>query len=242
MPIYKMDDKIFDPQKYPWGYLDKKWSPLDEGDNLIAYFSADSENVIINESNQVQEWHDQGPLLLTATPASANLPIYSSEFNCIISNLDRAVFYFNSVSASLIVVCCRFESTRNYSSLLSPGSPWPGGTSTLLYNHTTTDPVRYGDGYVNGGFVAPLSMGRYLNNDSIYSFIPTAPAVVNGNGDHNASFPTRSFLGRHYDIILFGENTESMTDLRLKTEGYIAHKRGMTDLLGLSHPYKSTAP
>jgi hypothetical protein len=118
MGIYRFSDKIIDARKYPWGYSNR-WSPLSEGSNLIAYFGADQDSVIFNESdNKISKWHDKGPLNLTATPVSANIPLYNQDGKYVDAWGDRAVLSWGTVAASLVVVCCRFTTTRDYSSLL----------------------------------------------------------------------------------------------------------------------------
>ena len=86
-------------------------------------------------------------------------------------------------------------------------------------------------GYTNG-----TTKNTVANSASVYNGANTASVWAVGANTVN----TEAALMDLYELIVI-DGTVS-TDTRQKTEGYLAHKWGLTDSLPADNPYKSTAP
>jgi len=116
--------------------------------------------------------------------------------------------------------------------------------SQLFHATFTSAETRNGDNFKNGTDIGDGTSTARPSTPAIFSFVATGQFDVDRRFQTigaDAAVPTsRGITGLIAEVILL-ENAASAAD-RQKTEGYLAHKWGLTADLPSDHPYKSSAP
>ena len=243
------------------------WTPA-ELDGVQLWLDASDASTITLNGSTVSQWDDKSGNNRHATQATAsNQPTYTtaglngknvltfsnagSTYLSIPSDVDdyfpyqSAFIVYSDTSTALYVTPLggRFHSSATRAAY--HGHQY----NTQIFSGSFTAPETLnGDNFKNGTDIGDgLSTPRPGSTPAIFSYIADAeedPFDVDRRlgiiGADFASTAIRGITGLIAEIVIL-ENAASVAD-RKKTEGYLAHRWGLSADLPSDHPYKSSAP
>jgi len=244
--------------------IDNVFFQLSQASQPLTFWidAKDGQSLTIDQNNRVRDWGDKsGKGNNLAQMFLANRPLYKKEANPGIEfdggskffTIPNAFRMVNQTFSIFVVEKRKSSKTENY----FLGGTVGGGNANLVlgyrFNQTPTFAF-WGndiDGYVPS----------YQNTSEptrIWCFEKSPSGrVMYINGTRNASDNNRAYLGgwegaalgRYggtfyvgtiYEVMIFSQNLS--LDRRLKIEGYLAHKWGLTTQLPTQHPYQTSPP
>ena len=174
---------------------------------------------------------------------SSTTPITSgnSNFGVFVAYKPKTATYYGAILANYLAG--NFELMLGSQSVAAYIAPWG------LYNNASLDLdsdnytqnantfiscVRTSGSFV--GYTNGTTKNTVANTQSVYTGANTASIWTLGANTNNGEAAPMDL----YELIIINDTVS--TDTRQKTEGYLAHKWGLTSSLPNDHPYKSTAP
>ena len=245
----------FRPQQEPAG----PWTPARISTAL--WLDADASDTITLNGTTISEWSDKKGNLITvsqSTPsAQPTLALNSLNGKPTLSfdGSDGLLSVAGALQLSSFVIFVAYKITnRNavicgVSHATPHSSPWFRWVIYPLNNNVIE--YRIDGSVVQGGIqnsnfnILSLSTGNteaFLNGNNVLSGInrtityPTAQPFLIGQNSSNGG----RMVGNIAEIVIVSGSIS--TENRLKMEGYLAHKWGLTANLPVDHPYKITPP
>jgi hypothetical protein len=234
-----------------------QWTPADISTAL--WLDAADATTVMTVSGAVSQWNDKSGNGRNATQSTAGQrPAYNETINSknvitfdgIDDTLNTASFTFSTTN---LASCCVFRTTDiaeegiwggQNSSSNRLGLFFTGGSA--LRSHSNDDGSADVSGYsanntVLVSFSRNSTLAKQFRNGSQVSSVTYAvqsaaamPISVGSFANNNVG----SFPGQFGELIVFVDDDFN----RQKTEGYLAHKWGLTANLPSDHPYKVNPP
>lgn len=234
------------------------WTPDLLGASLALWLDADDADTITRAALSVSQWSDKSGNNRHATQASSALqPSYTE------SGLNsKALLTFNDdgfvLASGVAEPRDMFSVSRGYGFLYSANTSTErlvpattaGATSTVFWNSSGPTSVliptrNTTDTYIEQYSLAGRNWNIAINASNVLSGTSSVD-WTNGNLFNqiglrwSAATGVPAWTGAIAEII-WTNSAISLAD-RQKTEGYLAHKWGLTASLPIDHPYKTTAP
>jgi hypothetical protein len=237
-------------------YLRIKWNPivlfnpLDLGTNLVAWFDATDITKVITAGSGVYRWYTKGSGgMMFGQDTDANRPTYANQtvtsispqfFNVSLGPASYDVVWVGrpNVSAGDWRTLFRNDTLGQHQIIIEAGSTRIGTYNGGFFpaGGLTWDNV-WGIGYGRFGDGAASSLSRDGGSmTSTGTVMPAGSSALSTVGGYSGGSQA---WGDIKEMIFLPYNSEG---LRPMVEGYLAHKYGLTGLLPVGHPYKTTPP
>ena len=254
--------KIYLGEKLIWPIL---WSPLNFKRNLLIWLDASDNSTLVLLGNSVSKWMDKSGNGRDAVQSDPNRrPSFSiNGFNSrptiqngSLVNSNALTWNGDAINPTKVFVVAQYDGPNPFNSLGSICAFDFTGSADIPYFHPQSGirwagtPLRFLNGSEDGAnvFTGPAALptisspflahsGPPYPNNGRTSFTVCGEREKTVSGD---PLLNRGWRGRVCEIFVLSGDI-SNKDIK-KSEGYLAHKWGVSANLPLSHPYKFFPP